>query len=155
MAIDGKIRMQDTGVRAALDRLVRALPLGGDMTPVMRDLGRALKTGTQLRFRAQQSPEGTSWQPSLRALAEGGQTLRLTGRLRNSITFAATKNSVEVGTNVVYAAIHQFGGKAGRSRKTGLLQHLIVPRPYLGASEADKTELLRILNGYIGRAWSL
>jgi len=150
MAVDGKIRIEDRRVKAAFARLLAALPVGGDMTPAMKDIGRALKTGTQLRFRAGQSPEGTPWRPSLRALAEGGQTLRLSGRLRNSITFAATKDAVEIGTNVLYAAIHQFGGAAGRGGKAK-----IPARPYLGASEADKTELLRIVNGYLARAWEL
>lgn len=150
MAIDGKVRIEDARLKAAFARLIAALPIGGDMTPVMKDLGRALKTGTQLRFREQRSPEGAPWQPSLRAIAEGGQTLRLTGRLRNSITFGATKDSVEIGTNVVYAAIHQFSGAAGRGGKSK-----IPARPYLGASEADKIELLRIVNDYIARAWEL
>lgn len=50
-------------------------------------IGRYLKTSTQLRFRAQKGPDGKAWPPSQRARAEGGQTLRLTGRLRNSITY--------------------------------------------------------------------
>ena len=150
MAVDGKIRIEDREVKAAFARLIAALPIGGDMTPVMKDIGRALKTGTQLRFRSQSAPEGTPWKPSLRAITEGGKTLRLTGRLRNSITFVASKDAVEIGTNVVYSAIHQFGGAAGRGGKSKL-----PARPYLGASEPDKTEILRIVNGYIARAWEL
>ena len=46
--------------------------------------------------------------------------------LRNSITVQATENQVEVGTNVLYAAIHQLGGKAGRGKKA-----IIPSRPFL------------------------
>lgn len=53
-----------------------------------RAIGRYLKTSTQLRFRAQKGPDGQAWPPSQRVIARGGQTLRLTSRLRNSITYA-------------------------------------------------------------------
>lgn len=55
---------------------------------VARAIGRYFKTSTQLRFRAQQGPDGKPWQKSKRVLARGGQTLRLTSRLRNSVTYA-------------------------------------------------------------------
>ncbi len=41
-----------------------------------------------------------------------------TGRLRNSVTFRSGADFAEIGTNVAYGAIHQFGGKAGRGRRT-------------------------------------
>lgn len=44
-----------------------------------------------------------------------------TGRLRNSITYRLLGSTgVEIGSNTAYAAIHQFGGKAGRGRKVGI-----------------------------------
>lgn len=54
---------------------------------VARAMGRYLKTSTQLRFRDQEDPEGRPWRPSQRVALHGGQTLRLSGRLRNSITY--------------------------------------------------------------------
>lgn len=50
----------------------------------MTEVGRYLKTSTQLRFRAKKGPDGAGWKPTLR----GGQILRLSGRLRNSLTYA-------------------------------------------------------------------
>ena len=47
----------------------------------------------------------------MRAREEGGQTLTDTGRLRASITHRLGPDEVVIGTNVVYAAIHQFGGQ--------------------------------------------
>jgi phage gpG-like protein len=49
-----------------------------------------------------------------------------TGNLGSSFTINATSNSVTVGTNVKYAAIHYFGGMAGRGKKV-----FINARPYL------------------------
>ena len=40
--------------------------------------------------------------------------LKDTGRLSSSIVSKATKDTVTVGTNMVYAALHQFGAKAGQ-----------------------------------------
>lgn len=110
MAGETGIKIKDEGVRAGIERLRLGLPLGGSMQPAMEAIGRALKTGAQLRFRSATGPQGQAWEKSFRAKHEGGQTLSLTRRLRNSITYQATGNSVAVGTNVIYAAIHQFGG---------------------------------------------
>lgn len=110
MADDASVRITDSGVRAALDRLRLGLPLGGSMLPAMQGMGRVLKTGTQLRFRSTRGPDGQAWEKSFRARTEGGQTLSLSRRLRNSVMFDATNTSVAVGTNVQYAVIHQFGG---------------------------------------------
>ena len=43
-----------------------------------------------------------------------GRPLRDTGRLMNSITKKISGDAVYVGTNVIYAATHQFGAKKGR-----------------------------------------
>jgi phage virion morphogenesis protein len=51
------------------------------------------------------------WKQSKRAAAGNGQTLKQSGRLHNSITYAITGRKVTWGTNKIYAAIHNFGGK--------------------------------------------
>jgi len=78
--------------------------------PLWEAIGASLVKSTQRRFEDGRAPDGTPWPPSLRALSEGGKTLIDTARLMQSITFNAFDTGVEVGTNVVYAAIHQFGG---------------------------------------------
>lgn len=148
MAIDGRIKLQSKDVDAALYRLRLALPLGGDMTLAMKSIGRIIKTGTQRRFREQQGPDGKRWKPSQRVEREGGQTLRLTGRLQRSYTFQADHASVEIGTNVVYGAIHHFGGMAGRGHRSR-----IDARPALGVSAGDEVELLATVNDFLGQAW--
>lgn len=157
MTIDSKITIDDRAVREGLDRVLKSLPLGGDATPAFRSIGRIVKSGTQLRFRTQQTPDGVPWKPSQRATDEGGQTLRLTGRLRNSITYRADHASVEIGTNVVYAAIHQFGGVAGRKTFKGEgppNRSRIPARPYLGASKDDRDEIVATMNDFLGKRWS-
>ncbi|MFA7174567.1 MAG: phage virion morphogenesis protein [Kiritimatiellia bacterium] len=94
-------------VQAMLDAIVKRM---GDMTPAMREIGEIVVTQTAEAFEDGGLP-GHAWKKSGRVNESGGQTLVNTSRLRNSINYKATKNDVEVGTNVAYAAIHQLGGQ--------------------------------------------
>ena len=75
-------------------------------------------------------------------------------------------NAVAIGSNKVYAAIHQMSGKTAahdifpRSKKAlktpyGLFRRvkhpgsLIPARPFLGLSEANSNEIIGIINEYI------
>lgn len=114
-----------------------------DLRPVLREIGASLLTSTQRRFEDEQGPDGSPWPTNQR----GGAILRDSGRLYQSLTYAADHHQVEVGTNVVYARIHQLGGQAGRGRAV-----TIKPRPFLGLDDADRTEMLEIVNDYIREA---
>ncbi|MCW8830735.1 MAG: phage virion morphogenesis protein [Gammaproteobacteria bacterium] len=57
-------------------------------------------------FRSTQSDTG-KW----KAVNRGGQPLQKTGRLKNSISFVYDNKGAVVGTNVVYAATHNYGDK--------------------------------------------
>ena len=70
------------------------------------------------------------------------------GRLRGSIGYEASPASVSVGSNLVYARIHQLGGKAGRKHAVTL-----PPRPYLGFSEEDIKEARAILAEHLAAAF--
>ena len=50
-----------------------------------------------------------------------GQPLRDTGRLRGSISPAADASGVTVGTNINYAAVHQFGATIKPKKAGGRL----------------------------------
>jgi len=60
-------------------------------------------------FATETDPYGRRWQPSLRAELESGQTLSDTGRLRRSFRWRAQPDGFWLGTNVIYAAAHQYG----------------------------------------------
>lgn len=62
------------------------------------------------------SPSGQAWAPVRR----GGQPLRDTGRLASSITLNDTGAGFTVGTNVSYAAVHQYGATIHAKGKRGL-----------------------------------
>lgn len=83
---------------------------GANLYPVMDEIGGMLVDSVIKRFEDQKDPEGVAWSSSRRAEEEGGVTLTDSARLRHSITHAASASKVEVGTNMVYGGIHQFGG---------------------------------------------
>lgn len=55
------------------------------------------------------------WKKSKRAIKQGGQTLSDTGRLASSIQVVVSQQgsrlNIQAGSNLVYAAIHNFGGE--------------------------------------------
>ncbi len=66
---------------------------------------------------------------------EGRKILQKSGRLRNSIVPRVSDDEVVVGTNLKYAAIHQFGGMAGRGRKVK-----IPARPFMPIDKSGNLE---------------
>ena len=134
------VGIEGSALDAALERLAAVLT---NPSAVMDQVGRYLVASTLRRFERERAPDGKPWLKSARALAEGGKTLTDTGRLRGSIAHAVIDGgrAVEVGSNVLYAAIHQFGGRAGRGRRVTL-----PARPYLGIDERDQANILRIVS---------
>jgi phage virion morphogenesis protein len=123
------VTIDDAALLAELDRLGAA---AAGPRPALERIGAHLEFTTQLRFERENSPDGKRWSPSKRARKQGGQTLTDSGRLRASITHVIHDTAVDVGTNVIYAAIHQFGGK--------ITQHARSQRAYFRiSSEAGHT----------------
>ncbi|MEC5344668.1 phage virion morphogenesis protein [Brenneria populi] len=111
-----------------LQRGLRALESAAtDMTPAMRKVAGTLQAETDINFDEGGRPQ---WIVSQAAEDRDGQTLRDKGRLQGSVSTDYDANHAMVGTNTVYGAIHQFGGKAGRD------ESVVLPaRPYLPMDE--------------------
>lgn len=125
-----------------------------DLTPIMNIAGETIQSSVVENFRAGGRPD--KWQESKRALLQDGQTLVDTARLRTSINYKASRNKVAIGTNVVYAAIHQFGSqqtqnvKQHKRKKKGGGTTTVKPftrkmnmpkRPFLLVQDEDITEI--------------
>jgi phage gpG-like protein len=92
------------------DREVRKVLAGirkraKDPTPAMRIIGQILRVSIIRNFEAGGRP--IPWKPSKKAK---GKTLIKSGRLMKSIKAKAYPDHAELGTNVIHAAIHHFGG---------------------------------------------
>lgn len=93
-----------------IERQMAALVAAGeDLTEFNQAFGLILESNTLDRFDRETAPDGSAWKKSARAKAEGGKTLTDTARLKGSIASAGDAREIRVGSNVVYAAIHQLG----------------------------------------------
>lgn len=160
------VRLDWAEARLAFGRLERAV---ADATPIMRAIGTGIVSSTQDRFDAGQDPDGGAWAPLNPAYAAGKRgpgILResgMRGGLQSSITYRAGRSEVQVGSNKIYAAIHQYGGvitpkSAGRLvfRLGGRVVHArsvtIPQRRYLGISSDDQVMILDVVEGALARA---
>lgn len=173
------IRVSITGADAALATLRDVAQRLAEPLPLWDAVGLALEESTRQRFLDQREPGGSAWPPSLRARLEGGITLTDSARLRDSITHNASNSGVEVGTNVLYAAIHQFGGTIRAKTEKGLfiqfgargktaktrtgktksgkwrgevrrpMQVTIPARPFLGIDDSDEARITEIATRWL------
>lgn len=143
------------------DPLLKALAKLGNKSAhkeLMETLASYGISSTQERFIQKRGPDGQTWKDA----ARGGQTLRDTGRLFQSLSSRASEKSAEWGTNVIYAAIHQFGGviKSKTGKKlvfrglkgmVSVAQVTMPARPYLGINSEDRTEMSNLIQDWMGR----
>jgi len=102
-----EIRVDDTGAQAAFARLREAAL---DVTPLLREIGDELVEERRSRFRRGTGPDGIAWPPKKRVIGGKDKTLIFSGALMASLTRRVAGDELEVGSDLQYAAIHQFGG---------------------------------------------
>lgn len=136
-----------------------------DTTPVMRAIGVGLVASTHMRFVTQTDPEGNAWEALNPIYAQDKRNARIlteSGRLRNSINARASSDEVLVGSNLIYAAPHQFGAVIKpvsapflRFRMGGNLikaDSVTLPaRPFLGISSDDEAMIAETVFGFVER----
>ena len=83
------------------------------MQPVFKAIGTNLESNINLRFDTKTDPNGMAWKPwseytkKKRKKQGRGVLLEFTGRMRDSLTFLADNEGVEVGFGVDYARYHE------------------------------------------------
>lgn len=144
----------DIDDRSVLDALQDLLGRMEDMTPVMAGIAAELASQTEARFAA----EGPGWP----GLAQGtildrikgghwpGKMLQRSGQLAASIQTEHGRDYAQIGTAKEYAAIHQFGGKAGRGRKVSIPARPFLPFDADGAlDDATKQSILDLISDFL------
>lgn len=126
-----EIKIESQAVISVLDRLARA---GQDMSPVMREISAELASETEANFAAQGRPKWLGIKP--RKGRAGGKILQDTGQLAASITTGSDATSASIGSNKVYAAIHQLGGSINKAAQSRLVRHRTDAKGNLLRSEA-------------------
>lgn len=169
------VDVQDHGVQDALQALSKRV---SNMQPILQAIGEDIMERTKQRFGTSTGPDGQRWQGNALATVQallarerarkggvlkngnlskkvqtgltGKKLLVDTGSLARQFHVSANANSVTVGNSMIYAAIHQFGGKAGKGKKV-----TIPARPFLPVKSdgslypQEQVKILDAINGYL------
>ncbi|SOZ12075.1 phage virion morphogenesis protein [Cupriavidus taiwanensis] len=105
---------------AGLDRAIQRLEgFQRSKRPVMRRVAGVMADAVEENFAQQGRPKWLGLAPATRKRRGDGKILEDSGRLASSIVSQVDSDSAAVGTNVRYAAIHQFGGEITRAAHSG------------------------------------
>lgn len=139
-----EIKIDTAKLTATLKRLAAK---GRDLSPAMRQAAGIMADAVEENFEQEGRPKWISLAAStLRQRAKEGSTgkiLQRSGNLARSITRHSDATSAIVGTNMVYAGIHQFGGKAGRGHKSE-----IPARSFLKLEDNDAAIIVKFFARY-------
>lgn len=139
-----EITLKDKHLKKRIKRLAKAEDA---LVPFLKSIGEEFAGAGGIintRFKEEKGPDGQKWAPLAdatikRRLKKYGNApltiLRMRGILAGSINYQVSGSQLSIGTGSeveAYAAIHQFGGEAGRNKSVA-----IPARPYLGYSDAD------------------
>jgi phage virion morphogenesis protein len=137
-----RVNLKTRGLEALKNRLNRFLrsPLNG----VEVDVGAEVLSQVQRRIQSEKtSPDGKAWadwSPDYAKTRHSGQSLlQGEGNLLDSLSITQQGGDTLVGSNLVYAATHQYGD-ASRNIKD---------RKYLGVNEGKMDSLLRIVDDWV------
>jgi len=141
MSVTLEYDASDIQAAIALARKLQAL--SGE--EFMEGVGAELESSVRKRLSgggpAPDESDWEAWSPAYKETRHSGHSLLANeGDLRDSITYLASDSIVEVGSNLPYAATHQFGDD----------DRNIPERPYLGISPDDEEEIQAIINDYFG-----
>jgi len=133
----------DEAITKALNTM---LARGLDLAPAFYEMGEHILESTQDRMSQELSPDGTPWEPlSINTIEQKDLTnqsekiLRGYGTLADTLSYQVNSNQLMFGSNLEYAATHQFGRDKAN----------IPARPFLGVSGEDETEILDILRSHL------
>lgn len=135
-----------SGLNEIVDTLNQLIANSQDLTPAHAQIGEYLLESHQSRFQLEIAPDGSLWEPlAPETLARKGgedRILQDSGLLRDTLSYEVTANDLLFGSNLEYAATHQFGREEAG----------IVARPFIGITSSpwdDTSEILAILRDHL------
>ncbi len=120
-----KIEVNDAGVAALYQRLAGGMH---NTTPLMRAIAGILDAETEANFSAEGRPKWLGLKPAtIRARKKAGRwpgkILQGRGHLAASVSTRYNRTEAAIGSNLVYAAIQQLGGKIERAAYSTKVRH--------------------------------
>ncbi len=112
------LKIESEGIDEISKKLRQIANRLDDMTPLMETIGETIRASIMLNFEKEGRPKKWAKHSALTKERRGANAKILrdqgyAGGLVSSVNVDAGKKSVAIGTNRVYAAVHQFGAKAG------------------------------------------
>ena len=131
-------------------KLLELAQKGENLRPLMKNIAGIFASATEENFKNEGRPD--KWTELSEATKKQrtkqkkwpGQILQVSGQLASSISTQYDDESVVIGSNLDYAAIHQLGGQAGKNKKVE-----IPARPYLKLTDDDFNEILDATKHYL------
>lgn len=122
-----------------------------NLRPLMKNIAGIFASSTEENFKEEGRP--AKWTKLAEITKEKrrkknkwpGQILQVEGQLASSVNTQYDDESVVMGSNQPYAAIHQLGGQAGKNKKVE-----IPARPYLQLTPDDFEEILCMTENFLG-----
>ncbi len=141
-----EVKIDDKELQQALKKLADKT---SDLRPLMQNIAGIMEYSIEENFEQEGRPKWQKLSPVTikQRRKKGywpGRILQMRGELASSITSSYDSNSAIIGTNKKYAAIHQFGGKAGRGKKVK-----IPARSYLRLGDNEKAQIIQVINKYM------
>ncbi|KPN64257.1 Mu-like prophage protein gpG [Aliiroseovarius crassostreae] len=147
--------MQLNGLSAATRAVERVA--GWDRFELLEIIGRLMQLQTRRRLRSEKiGPNGELWPHNRKASAP----LYETGALHDSIDYVVGAGEIKVGSPLIYAAIHHFGGVI-KPKKAKFLRFMagnkaiyaksvtIPARPYIGVSPDNAAEIEGVVTDFV------
>ncbi len=134
------IEYSDKKMLQALNRLAEA---GSELKPAFAEIGEALLNSHRARWKKEESAEGERWAPLSvqyqKSKSKNADKLLIFEQfLHDTLAYHAADSSVELGTNIIYGATHQFGDDSRN----------IPARSFLGVSAEDEEMILNTLHDH-------
>ena len=132
-------------------RLLDWVKRSENLRPLMKNIAGIMADSTEENFKEEGRPKWKDLSEKTKTVRRKtghypGQILQVSGQLAMSITTQYDNESAVIGSNKLYAAIHQLGGPAGKNKKT-----TIPARPYLKLTDDNFEEIIYEVEKYFNR----
>lgn len=135
--------------KAVEEALLEVAQKASDLRPLMKNIAGIMADYIEENFKEEGRPKWQDLSEKTKTARRKtghypGQILQVSGQLVMSITTQYDNESATIGSNKVYAAIHQLGGQAGKNKKV-----TIPARPFLKLTDDDFNEILDATEQYL------
>lgn len=146
-----QLTITEQGLDGAQQAFQQLRDRGQNLQPALNVIAEYLKGSTQDRISAGKSPDGTPFEAlsdyTLSVKSRNQDKILIKQGYLHNLVYQTSQDQLQLGSPMVYAAMHQFGGKTAPN---SMIPGKAIPaRPYLGLSQTDEAEIIATLGDYL------